>query len=307
MNFPDNLQYLRREKGMTQEQLAETLAVSRQAVSKWEAGQSYPEMDKIVMLCDLFDVDMETLIQKDIPTLRVTQSADEHLCDGKTYDIHMKKFARMIAFGVGTILFGVTVLLVVAGTATPESEETVGLLATILLLVFVAIGVFALIIAGIQHDGFTKENPRVENPYSQQHITQFNNRFAIAIAGGVVLILLGVVGVLSAPLISPDASSYAPAILLATVTIAVPIFIVFSMRKSALDVDEYNHGNLKDPELVAERDMVGSISGVIMLSATAIFLLLGFVWNMWATAWVVFPIGGILCGIVATAMQTKKR
>ena len=41
-----------------------------------------------------------------------------------------------------------------------------------------------------------------------------------------------------------------------------------------------------------------NVEGVIMLAATTIFLLLGFVWNGWHPGWVVFPIGGILCGIV---------
>ena len=43
----DNLQFLRSSSGMTQEQLAELLDVSRQSVSKWESGASYPEMDTI--------------------------------------------------------------------------------------------------------------------------------------------------------------------------------------------------------------------------------------------------------------------
>ncbi len=46
--FGENLQFYRKQKSMTQEQLAEQLEVSRQTVSKWEAGASYPEMEKIL-------------------------------------------------------------------------------------------------------------------------------------------------------------------------------------------------------------------------------------------------------------------
>ncbi len=47
---------LRKEKGMTQEDLAEKLSVSNKAVSKWETGKSYPETNKIIQLCILFDI-----------------------------------------------------------------------------------------------------------------------------------------------------------------------------------------------------------------------------------------------------------
>ena len=45
MSLAENLQYLRAREGVTQEQLAERLDVSRQSVSKWESGASFPEMD----------------------------------------------------------------------------------------------------------------------------------------------------------------------------------------------------------------------------------------------------------------------
>ena len=48
MDFGMKLQSLRKEKGLSQEALAEKLHVSRQAVSKWESGAGYPEMDKLI-------------------------------------------------------------------------------------------------------------------------------------------------------------------------------------------------------------------------------------------------------------------
>ncbi|MDE7036107.1 MAG: helix-turn-helix domain-containing protein, partial [Eubacteriales bacterium] len=51
MSFGENLQYYRSEGGLTQEQLAERLEVSRQSVSKWESDASFPEMDKLLVMC----------------------------------------------------------------------------------------------------------------------------------------------------------------------------------------------------------------------------------------------------------------
>ena len=75
MKFGENLQKLRKEKGISQEQLAEQLGVTRQSVSKWESGASYPEMDKIVALCNMFHCDMDALINKDITEEREKKDA----------------------------------------------------------------------------------------------------------------------------------------------------------------------------------------------------------------------------------------
>lgn len=75
MKFGENLQKLRKEKGISQEQLAEQLGVTRQSVSKWESGNSYPEMDKIVAICNLFHCDMDVLINKDITEEREKKDA----------------------------------------------------------------------------------------------------------------------------------------------------------------------------------------------------------------------------------------
>lgn len=66
MFFASNLQKLRKEKNMSQEALAEKLDVTRQSVSKWESGGSYPEMDKLISICKIFNVDMDTLVNGDV-------------------------------------------------------------------------------------------------------------------------------------------------------------------------------------------------------------------------------------------------
>lgn len=66
MNQPtlaDRIQQLRREHGLSQEQLAEKLNVSRQAVSKWESAQAQPELDKILALSELFCVTTDYLLK----------------------------------------------------------------------------------------------------------------------------------------------------------------------------------------------------------------------------------------------------
>lgn len=63
MNLADRIQYLRKQKGISQEDLAEKMLISRQAVSKWESGQSAPDLEKIVMLSDYFEVTTDYLLK----------------------------------------------------------------------------------------------------------------------------------------------------------------------------------------------------------------------------------------------------
>ena len=64
MKLGSNLQILRKLHGnMTQEKLAERMNVSRQTVSKWENGEAYPELDKLLELSSLFSCTLDTLLK----------------------------------------------------------------------------------------------------------------------------------------------------------------------------------------------------------------------------------------------------
>ena len=70
MSFHKNLEYLRKEKNISQEDLAFKLGVSRQAVSKWESGAAYPETAKMVAMCKIFDCTLDELMNEDIAELK---------------------------------------------------------------------------------------------------------------------------------------------------------------------------------------------------------------------------------------------
>ena len=63
MKFNEKLQQMRKEKGLSQEALAEMLEVSRQSISKWESGQSYPETDKLIVISEIFGVSVDSLLK----------------------------------------------------------------------------------------------------------------------------------------------------------------------------------------------------------------------------------------------------
>lgn len=65
MNFNERLQTIRRDRSLSQEELAELIGVSRQAVAKWEAGQTYPDISNLIQLSDIFKISLDRLIKQD--------------------------------------------------------------------------------------------------------------------------------------------------------------------------------------------------------------------------------------------------
>lgn len=68
MAFGERLQEVRKRSGLTQEEFAEQLQVSRQSVSRWESGRGYPEMEKIIFICNRYGVTMDGLFKEEVPT-----------------------------------------------------------------------------------------------------------------------------------------------------------------------------------------------------------------------------------------------
>ena len=63
MNMADRIQYLRKSKGISREELADKVGVSRQAVSKWESEQSTPDLEKIIIMSDFFGVTTDYILK----------------------------------------------------------------------------------------------------------------------------------------------------------------------------------------------------------------------------------------------------
>ena len=65
MNLGENLKKLRKEYNLSQEQLAEKLNISRQAISKWESGKAYPDIDNLILLRDIFNTTIDDLVLRE--------------------------------------------------------------------------------------------------------------------------------------------------------------------------------------------------------------------------------------------------
>lgn len=301
MAFNENLQNLRKMKGMSQEQLAEKLNVSRQAISKYESGNGYPETEKLIAICEIFDCSMDILIKGKI----TADSTGEK----KKYDTLQNKLSKGIAFGVGVILLGVTILLYFAGVAnsaaTAVVEERYAILGVIILLCCVVIAVPTFIMLGIEEENFGKKHPQLACFYTEEEVEKFDKKFIKAIAFGVALILVGVIVLIAlyGLRLAGDESTFPVVVLMGCVTIAVPVFTYFGIQKNKYDIDNYNRTHSEEGKKRDEKS--GKACGVIMMTATAIYLASGWIFNLWKLNWIVFPIGGILCGIVSVILEKE--
>lgn len=298
MSFGQNLQYLRKQANMTQEDLAEQMGVSRQTVSKWESDGAFPEMEKLIALCDLYQIDMNTILRGN--------AEQQRAADVQDYDGHMNRFTWQMMSGVGLILLGVTLMLALLFLRLPEG------LAFIVFFLFLIAAVSILVIAGIHHDNFQKENPHVAFTYDPEIVRTFRKKLPILIVVPIAMILAGVMVLIALnTLPMPFGTSFIEGIslvfLMLMVTAAVPIFIYAGIQSDKYNIENYNAVHNPDDNDPSHKKLrkADAISSCIMLAATAAFLLLGFLGNMWHPGWVVFPIGGIACGIVETILGVK--
>ena len=112
MAFSERLQEVRRRAGLTQEQFAEDLQVSRQAVSKWESGRGYPEIEKLLYICEAYNVTLNDLFEQE------TAGKAEHLPRRHFGEVLSGWFSNLSprhrAQGIG-VLLGVALLSLIIG------------------------------------------------------------------------------------------------------------------------------------------------------------------------------------------------
>lgn len=102
MTIAERLYNLRKEKNISQEELANALDVSRQTISKWETGESTPDFNKICPLCDYFGITSDELL-----------SGKQNIVEAKKED-KKAKFARNLAISVGLYIFSLVTIILCA-------------------------------------------------------------------------------------------------------------------------------------------------------------------------------------------------
>lgn len=121
MRFREKLSFLRKQKGMTQMELAEKLDISRQAVSRWEQGISEPSTENLVSIGKLFDVTVDALVNEDVQ-LQIGSAV--LVAETEETEIPEKRSKYSILKIIGIVIFAIAVVLAVCVGLLKEQKES---------------------------------------------------------------------------------------------------------------------------------------------------------------------------------------
>ena len=158
MDFNKKLQELRKQKGMTQEELAETLFVSRTAVSKWESGRGYPNIESLKAISKFFGVTVDELL-----------SGDELLAVSEEDNRQKENHFRDLVFGLLDLSVLMLLFLPFFGQNTDGVIRSVSLLSLTDISVYLEICYFAVVIGASVFGVMTLAFQNLEQVFRQQN------------------------------------------------------------------------------------------------------------------------------------------
>ncbi len=320
MILADKIIKLRKKNGWSQEELADKVEVSRQAVSKWESATAIPSLEKILQLSELFGVTADYLLKDDIEVEEFT--ADEgsqgvkkvSLEEANAYISERKKAANKIAIATFLcILSPITLIILGAATEVPNSgvsETFAGVIGLVALFILVLCAVPMFIYCGFKNAPyeFLDKSQPFELEYGvrgivKEKIKAFSGTYAICnIIATCLCIFSPVPLVISAFTEDTMLICSMLGVTMVFAGIGASLFIVAgvqnaSMKKLLKEGDYTLEGKRKS----AIKDRVGSIYWGIIV---AIYLILSFTTEAWKNTWLVFAVGGVLFPVLMAVCDT---
>lgn len=306
MILADKIIEERKKNGWSQEELANKLGVSRQAVSKWESAGSIPDLQRILQMSELFGVTTDYLLKDEIEeeppneytetnTIKVSMEEANQYLDMKS------KGSRIVANATSLCILS-PVPLIVLGTMT-EDHTLVGF-SLVFFLVLVAIAVYLFVNYGLRGSHMQHlEKESFETEYGvlgmvRERREQYEPTFTRNIAIGVVLCILSVIPTIMAGVMEVEdyMSGISVGLLLIIVSIGVNILIRAGMIKSSYDTllqeGEYT---IEEKHLKKKTD---AFSGAYWCLMVAIYLGWSFWTNNWKFTWIIWPVAGALYAAV---------
>lgn len=329
MTFSEKISALRKQKGWSQEELAEKLMVTRQAVSKWESAQSMPDLDKLVQLSEALGVSTDYLLkdgqsqsapvpataEQTVKLRHVTQEEARRYLQLQTAAIPKTTLGVALCVWSPIALIGLPVLRSTLNWGFPE--EICSGIGLCVLLVMVAAGVALLLTAGgtlrefeyLEREPIETDNgAREQALHMQREMASFCTRQNTI---GVVLCILSVLplfALMCVPGVPDGYYSLAVCALLLLVGIACLLLVRTGSMRGAVDKlleqGDYTRENK------AKSRFVGAVSAAYWLVVTAAFLFYTFGPNgngQPQYSWFIWAIAGVLYGALMAALSVYRK
>ncbi len=324
MIFADKLIDLRKKSGWSQEELAEKLNVSRQAVSKWESAQSVPDMSRIIQLSELFGVSTDYLLKDN---MELTEQAQEAVPDSQIRTVGLEEAnafltvkeenSRRVALGVMLCILSPVMLILLSGAQefgllnwSENAAAGIGLV-ILMLMIIPAIGLF--VISGLRISRFEYlEKEPVETLYGvtgmvRERKEKFQNIHTRYLITGIMLCVASAIP-LFASMIFEDKSflnvaGIAAVLVLAAigVLLIVRVSIVWGSYQMLLEEEDYSRENKESNQ------HNGFISGIYWCLITAGYLAWSFIGDAWDKSWIIWPVAGVAFGAVTGIAKVLRK
>jgi len=315
MILADKIIKLRKKNSWSQEELAEKMNVSRQAVSKWESAQTIPDLEKILQLSKLFGVTTDYLLKDEIEDEEFTDDTSLDTTvkkisieEANTYIEQRKKASRLIALATFLCIIS-PITLIVLGMLSEQpnaivTEITAGAVGLTVLFAFILCAVPIYIFCGFKNQPyeFLDKNVPFDLEYGVKgFVTEKKNAFRPTyVAYNIIATCLCIFSVV--PLIVSSFTNneiliaLALALLMVIAGVGVGMFIVAGTQNASmqklLKEGEFTENEKKRTGI---KEAVGSCYWGIL---TAIYLAVSFLTNDWHLTWIIFAVGGVLFPIV---------
>lgn len=329
MTFSEKISALRKQKGWSQEELAEKLMVTRQAVSKWESAQSMPDLDKLVQLSEALGVSTDYLLKDEqaqsapvpataeqtVKPRHVTQEEARRYLQLQTAAIPKTTLGVALCVWSPIAIIGLPVLRSTLNWGFPE--EICSGIGLCVLLVMVAAGVALLLTASGKLREFeylerepieTDNGAREQALHMQREMASFCTRQNTI---GVVLCILSVLplfALMCVPGVPDGYYSLAVCALLLLVGIACLLLVRTGSMRGAVDKlleqGDYTRENK------AKSRFVGAVSAAYWLVVTAAFLFYTFGPKgngQPQYSWFIWAIAGVLYGALMAALSVYRK
>lgn len=306
MILADKIIEERKKNGWSQEELANKLGVSRQAVSKWESAGSIPDLQRILQMSELFGVTTDYLLKDEIEEAPLNEYVETNTIkvsmeEANQY-LDMKHRGSRIVANATSLCILSPVPLIVLGTMT-ENHTLVGF-SLVFLLILVAIAVYLFVNYGLRESHMQHlEKESFETEYGvsgmvRERRDKYEPAFIRNIAIGVVLCILSVIPTIMTGVMEADDSicGLSVGLLLIIVSIGVNILIRAGMIKSSYDTLLQEGEYTKEEKHIKKK--TDDFSGAYWCLVVVIYLGWSFSTNNWKFTWIIWPVAGVLYAAV---------
>ena len=319
MILADKIMELRKKNGWSQEELAEKLGVSRQAVSKWESASSIPDLDRILAMSRLFGVTTDYLLKDEVE--ETPAPVDEpvnslrrvSLEEAGAYLRLVRENAGKVALAVGACIVSPIPLLILAalGDMNRLDESVAVLTGVVFLLVAVACAVTVFIRWGMKHEPYEfLEKEPIETAYGvtgrvKEQQSAHQGTFIRNIVVGVVLCLLSPLPMVCVALLTEIAIYLMAGVCVLLALVAAAVYLIVS----ACMVEGSFQRLLEEGDYTRAHKQVNSSpwTAVYWCVVTAVYLGWSFYTWDWQRTWMVWPVAGVFFGGVSVLIKAKRK